>query len=321
MGRVCHRARSPPVYSEEVATQKGIPIVSPMQDRSGEFERHRPRLFGIAYRMLSSRVDADDVLQDAYLRWHRGASDELRSPEAWLVTTVTRLCIDRLRAARAEREHYVGPWLPEPLIGESAPAADAHAELSSSLSIAFLVVLEQLTPDERAAFLLHEVFDTDYPEIAQILGKSEAACRQMVSRARKRVRDQRPRTEVTEAARRAVLERFVHAMQTQDKAALLKLVAEGASWVSDGGGRARAALKVIRGRERVVRFALGAVARHLDRLTFEMTAVNGEPALALRAGDALFSVITVRTDGVRILDVFTVLNPSKLGTQAVIAAD
>jgi len=295
--------------------------VSPIQDRSGEFERHRPRLFGIAYRMLSSRVDAEDVLQDAYLRWHRGASDELRSPEAWLVTTVTRLCIDRLRAARAEREHYVGPWLPEPLIGESASDADAQAELSSSLSIAFLVVLEQLSPDERAAFLLHEVFDTDYPEIAQILGKSEAACRQMVSRARKRVRDQRPRAEVTEAARRSVLERFVHAIQTQDKAALLKLVAEGASWTSDGGGRARAALKVIRGRERVVRFALGAVGRHLDRLTFEMTAVNGEPALALRAGDALFSVITVRTDGVRILDVFTVLNPSKLGTQAVVAGD
>ena len=143
---------------------------------SGEFERHRPRLFGIAYRMLGSRTDAEDLLQDAYLRWHRGASAELRSPEAWLVTTVTRLCIDRLRAARTEREHYVGPWLPEPLIGDTAPPADARAELSSSLSIAFLVVLEQLEPDERAAFLLHEVFDTAYAEIAEILGKSEAAC-------------------------------------------------------------------------------------------------------------------------------------------------
>ena len=121
-----------------------------MQDRSGEFERHRPRLFGIAYRMLGSRTDAEDILQDAYLRWHRGASEDLRSPEAWLVTTVTRLCIDRLRAARTEREHYVGPWLPEPLIGDAAPTADARAELSSSLSIAFLVVLEQLEPDERA---------------------------------------------------------------------------------------------------------------------------------------------------------------------------
>lgn len=166
--------------------------MSALQDRSSEFERHRTRLFGIAYRMLGSRADADDVLQDAYLRWHRGAPRDLNSPEAWLVTTVTRLCIDRLRALHTERAHYVGPWLPDPLIGEAALAADAQAELSSSLSIAFLVVLEQLTPDERAAFLLHEVFDTDYVEIAQILGKSQVACRQIVSRARKRVRERRP---------------------------------------------------------------------------------------------------------------------------------
>ncbi|HEY6515199.1 MAG TPA: RNA polymerase sigma-70 factor [Steroidobacteraceae bacterium] len=278
----------------------------------GEFERHRPRLFGIAYRMLGSRSDAEDVLQDAYLRWHRGASEELRSPEAWLVTTVTRLCIDRLRAARTEREQYVGPWLPEPLIGDAAPAADARAELSSSLSIAFLVVLEQLQPDERAAFLLHEVFDTEYAEIAEILGKSEAACRQIVSRARKRVRGRRPRAQVTDAARRSILERFASAIQSQDKSALLELVAEKASWTSDGGGRARAALKVIRGRELVVRFALGVLGRHSDMFAFEMTSVNGEPALAIRAQGKLFSVITVRTDGIRVLDVYTVLNPDKL---------
>ena len=288
--------------------------MDPKQDRSSEFERHRSRLFGIAYRMLGSRADAEDVLQDAYLRWHRGASDELRSPEAWLVTTVTRLCIDRLRAVRAEREHYVGPWLPEPLIGEAAaPAADAPAELSSSLSIAFLVVLEQLAPDARAAFLLRDVFDTEYGEIAQILGKSEAACRQLVSRARKRVRERRPRTQVSDAARRAVLERFVSAVQSQDKAALLDLLAEGASWTSDGGGETRAALKVIRGRERVVRFVLAVLGRYMDRLTFAATSVNGEPALALLAEGKLFSIITVRTDGVRILDAYTVLNPKKLG--------
>ena len=287
-----------------------------MHDRSGEFERHRPRLFGIAYRMLGSRTDAEDILQDAYLRWHRGASEDLRSPQAWLVTTVTRLCIDRLRAARTERERYVGPWLPEPLIGEAAPAADARAELSSGLSIAFLVVLEQLEPDERAAFLLHEVFDTAYGEIAEILGKSEAACRQIVSRARKRVRGRRPRAQVTDAARRSVLEQFAHAIQTQDKESLLVLVAEKASWTSDGGGRTRAALKVIRGRERVVRFVLAVLGRHSDRFTFEMTSVNGEPALAMRAEGSLFSIITVRTDGLRILDVYTVLNPNKLAAPA-----
>lgn len=287
-----------------------------MAARSVEFESHRPRLFGIAYRMLSSRTDAEDVLQDAYLRWHRGASDELRSPEAWLVTTVTRLCIDRLRAARAERAQYVGPWLPEPLIGDTAPAADARAELSSSLSVAFLVVLEQLEPDERAAFLLHEVFDTPHAEIAEIIGKSEAACRQIVSRARKRVRGQKPRAQVSGAARRSVLERFALAIQMQDKAALLELVAEKASWTSDGGGRARAARKVIRGRERVVRFALAVLGRLRDQFAFEPTSVNGEPALAIRADGRLFSVITVRTDGLRILDIYTVLNPDKLAAPA-----
>ncbi len=290
--------------------------MNPMRDRSCEFERHRPRLFGIAYRMLSSRADAEDVLQDAYLRWHRGASDELRSPEAWLVTTVTRLCIDRLRAVRAEREQYVGPWLPEPLIGETAPAADVPAELSASLSIAFLVVLEQLSPDERAAFLLHEVFDTEYAQIAQILGKSEAACRQTVSRARKRVRDQRPRAQVSDAARRSVLERFAHAIQMQDKAALLDLLADGASWTSDGGGKTRAALKVIRGRERVVRFVLAVLGRNLDRLALELSSVNGEPALVVQTDGKLFSVITVFTDGVRILDIYAVLNPDKLAAPA-----
>jgi RNA polymerase sigma-70 factor (ECF subfamily) len=284
-----------------------------------EFERHRPRLFGIAYRMLGSRADAEDVLQDAYLRWHRGSPDELRSPEAWLVTIVTRLCIDRLRAVRAEREQYVGPWLPEPLIGDAAPAADAQAELSSSLSIAFLVVLEQLAPDERAAFLLHEVFDTEYAEIAQILGKSEAACRQIVSRARKRVRGQRPRAQVSEAARRSVLERFAYAIQMNDKAALLELIAEGASWTSDGGGKARAALKVIRGRERVALFVLGVLGRQADRFEFEMISVNREPALAVQAEGKLVSVIAVRTDGARILDVYTVLNPNKLAAPAATA--
>ncbi|MGB6308849.1 MAG: RNA polymerase sigma-70 factor [Steroidobacteraceae bacterium] len=288
--------------------------MKPMQSPS-EFERHRPRLFGIAYRMLSSRADAEDVLQDAYLRWHRGSSEELRSAEAWLVTIVTRLCIDRLRAVRAEREHYVGPWLPEPLIGEAASPPDASAELSSSLSIAFLVVLEQLAPDERAAFLLHDVFDTEYADLSQILGKSESACRQIVSRARKRVREKRPRVQVSDAARRSVLERFASAIQMQDRAALLELLAEGASWTSDGGGKTRAALKVIRGRDRVVRFVLGVLGRHTHRFDFEMTSVNGEPALALRAEGKLFSVITVRTDGARILDAYTVLNPDKLAAR------
>lgn len=282
-------------------------------DRSSLFEQHRSRLFGVAYRMLGSRADAEDVLQEAYLRWHRAAVDEIRSPEAWLVTATTRLCIDRLRLAREAREVYVGPWLPEPLVSEAAPPADAQLDVASSLSIAFLVVLERLAPDERAAFLLHEVFDSDYGEIAQILGKSEAACRQIVSRARKRVRENRPRMEVSETARRAVLDRFVNAVQTQDKDALLALFAETATWTSDGGGKARAALKVVRGRERVVRFVMGVLARHADMFSFAPVTVNNEAGLAMRTPDgALVSVISARIDGARILDMFTVLNPDKL---------
>jgi len=286
-------------------------------DRSSLFEQHRPRLFGVAYRMLSSRADAEDVLQEAYLRWHRASVDEIRSPEAWLVTATTRLCIDRLRLAREAREVYVGPWLPEPLVSEASPPADAQLDVASSLSIAFLVVLERLAPEERAAFLLHEVFDSDYGEIAQILGKSEAACRQIVSRARKRVRENRPRMDVSEMARRAVLDRFVSAVQTQDKEALLALFAETATWTSDGGGKARAALKVIRGRDRVVRFVMGVLARHTDKFSFAPVTVNGEAGLAIRTPDGtLFSVISARTDGTRILDMFTVLNPDKLPSPA-----
>ena len=282
-------------------------------DRSPVFEQHRPRLFGIAYRMLGSRADADDVLQEAYLRWHRASVEEIRSPEAWLVTATTRLCIDRLRLAREAREVYVGPWLPEPIVSDTSPPADAPLDVASSLSIAFLVVLERLAPEERAAFLLHEVFDSEYGEIAQVLGKSESACRQIVSRARKRVRENKPRMQVNETARRALLDRFVNAVQTQDKEALLALFAEGATWTADGGGKARAARQVIRGRERVVRFALAALARHVDKFSFAPVTINNEAGLALRTPDGrIFSVISARTDGVRILDIFTVLNPDKL---------
>lgn len=282
-------------------------------DRSPIFEQHRPRLFGIAYRMLGSRADAEDVLQEAYLRWHRASVEEIRSPEAWLVTATTRLCIDRLRLAREAREVYVGPWLPEPILSDASPPADEPLDVASSLSIAFLVVLERLAPEERAAFLLHEVFDSDYKEIAQVLGKSETACRQIVSRARKRVRENRPRMQVTETARRALLDRFVAAVQTQDKEALLSLFAESASWTSDGGGKARAALKVLRGRERVVRFVLGVLGRHTDKFSFKPVTINNEAGLAIHTPDGkLFSVISARTDGARILDVFTVLNPDKL---------
>ena len=284
-----------------------------VNDRASTFEPLRARLYGIAYRMLGSRADAEDIVQEAYLRWHRAPADEIRSAEAWLVTTTSRLCIDRLRAAQAERAAYIGPWLPEPLVGEAAaPPADASTELASSLSVAFLAVLERLAPEERAAFLLHEVFDSDYTEIAQILGKSEAACRQIVSRARKRVRDDRPRVHVSEIARKTVLERFVTALLAQDKPALMQLLAADVTWTSDGGGKAKAARKVVHGADHVARFVIGVIGRFAPRVQLRPITVNGELGLALYGEGLLISIISIRTDGTRILDVFTVLNPDKL---------
>jgi RNA polymerase sigma-70 factor (ECF subfamily) len=283
-----------------------------MNDPSVTFQSHRQRLFGVAYRMLGSRAEAEDILQEAYLRWHGVAADDVRSPESWLVTTVTRLCIDHLRLARTSRETYIGPWLPEPLVGDVSPPADSQAELASSLSVAFLVVLERLAPEERAAFLLHEVFESAYAEISQVLGKSEVACRAIVSRARRRVREQRPRVEVSDVARKALLDRFVQALTTHDKSAMLSLFAHEASWVSDGGGKAKAARRIIRGRERVARFVLAVLGRHTDEFVFTPVRINNEAGLAIEVGGRVFSVISIRTDGERILDVFTVLNPEKL---------
>jgi RNA polymerase sigma-70 factor (ECF subfamily) len=283
-----------------------------MDLRAQTFEQHRARLRGVAYRMLGSRADAEDIVQDAYLRWHRASTDEIRSAEAWLVTTVTRLCIDRLRQARVERQAYVGPWLPEPIVGSAATPADAQSELASSLSVAFLVVLERLAPEERAAFLLHEVFDSSYDEIAQILGKSEAACRQIVSRSRKRVKEDRPRIEVSEAARKELLGRFVQAVMNRDRDSLLSVLAKDARWLSDGGGKAKAAHKIIRGAERVARFALGVLGRNISRLDFREIIVNEEAGLALHSNGQLIAVISIRTDGAKILDVYSVLNPDKL---------
>jgi RNA polymerase sigma-70 factor, ECF subfamily len=280
--------------------------------RTQLFEQHRAKLRGVAYRMLGSRSDAEDIVQDAYLRWHRAANEDIRSPEAWLVTVVTRLSIDRLRQAKLERESYVGPWLPEPLV--QSPPADAATELASTLSVAFLVVLERLAPEERAAFLLHEVFDSGYDEIAKILGKSEAACRQLVSRARKRVHEERPRVQVSEAARTKLLNRFVQAIVTNDKDLMMSVLASDAAWISDGGGKTRAALKPVIGSDAVARFVLGVIGRHAQsrEAEFRHVSVNGEAGLALYFAGQLISVLAIRTDGVRILDVFSTLNPDKL---------
>ena len=283
-----------------------------MDDRATTFQQHKPRLYGIAYRMLSSAADADDILQDAYLRWHQTDSGQIQIPEAWLTTTVTRLCIDRLRAARTEREAYVGPWLPEPLVGEASMPADHDSELASDLSMAFLLVLERLAPLERAAFLLHEVFDCDYPEVAAVLNRNEAACRQIVHRARERVKRDRPRYQVPDSARTRLLDKFVSALRAEDHASLMALFSTDATWVSDGGGKVKAARKVVSGPDHVARFALGIWKKYLRLLTHHVVAINGEPGLLLCFEGTPISAVSLDTDGTHIRAVYSVLNPDKL---------
>ena len=283
-----------------------------MDSLAQTFEQHRAKLRGVAYRMLGSRSDAEDIVQDAYLRWHRADKGDIRSAEAWLVTVVTRLSIDRLRQAKQERESYVGPWLPEPLVETEAPAADAATELASSLSMAFLVVLERLAPEERAAFLLREIFDIDYAEIARILDKNEAACRQLVHRAKTRVRDERPRFEVTPAAHARLIEKFVAASRIGNTEQLLGLLAPEAIMVSDGGGKVIAALRILHGAARLVRLFEKIAQNFSGRVTFKSALINGEPGTLRFVDGHLDTVYAFVTDGEQIHEIYAVRNPDKL---------
>jgi RNA polymerase sigma-70 factor, ECF subfamily len=289
-----------------------VRAVESVSDAPGPFERVRGRLFGVAYRMLGSRAEAEDVVQDAYIRWHQSEQRTVRNPEAWLVTTATRLAIDRLRALKAERDSYVGPWLPEPLM--SIPPSPEHAaELASDVSIAFLVLLERLGPDERAAFLLHEVFDVDYADIAALLDKTQAACRQLVHRAKERVRQDRKRFEAPDAARARLLKRFTAALDARDEQALLALFAPEATWIADGGGRAAAARHPIAGAERIVKLVLGLQEKFFrGAASVRLEAINGETGLVFRKDGHIISIVAIATDGNRILDVYAIVNPDKL---------
>jgi RNA polymerase sigma-70 factor, ECF subfamily len=276
------------------------------------FEALRGRLFGLAYRMVGSRADAEDVVQEAYMRWHQAQQSSIENPEAWLVTTTTRLAIDRLRRLKTEREAYVGPWLPEPIV-TAAPPPDRNLDLAADLSIAFLTLLERLAPEERAAFLLHDVFDMGYPQIAAVIDKSEATTRQVVHRARERVRGDRKRFEVTEEAKATLLQRFLDAMQARDEQALLALFAPDATWTADGGGRTAASPLPILGAERIARLVMGLREKFwTGNRRFEFITLNGETGLALRDGDQLVAVMSVATDGQHIHHVYAVVNPDKL---------
>ena len=259
--------------------------------------------------MLGSRADAEDIVQDAYVRWHQVEHEGIENPEAWLVTTTTRLAIDRLRRLKAEA--YVGPWLPQPIVTDEPP--DRHLHLAADLSIAFLTLLERLAPDERAAFLLHDVFDVGYGQIASVLERSEAACRQVVHRARERVRGDRKRFDVTEAAKATLLQKFVAAMEARDEPALLALFAPDATWTADGGGKAGAAAVPIVGADNIARLVLGLREKFwaVDRM-IEVATVNGETGLCIRDGHRLTATMSIATDGERILAVYAVVNPDKL---------
>jgi RNA polymerase sigma-70 factor (ECF subfamily) len=276
-------------------------------------ERYRGRLFGIAYRMLGDVQEAEDLVQETFLRWHTARHDDVVSEEGWLVAVITRLAIDRLRRAETERLRYVGTWLPEPIAtGDVAP--DQRAELASDLSMAFLVLLERLAPEERAAFLLREVFDAGYDEIARILDKSEPAVRQVVHRAKVRVRDGRPRFSPPAERQAELLRRFLDVLAADDKDAMLELFAPDVTLTGDGGGKVSSIRNVVEGPERVTRFFLGLEHKYPGLLTHEIIELNGQPAIgSYSVGDGVLRYATMfDTDGERILAVYRVLNPDKL---------
>jgi RNA polymerase sigma-70 factor, ECF subfamily len=282
-------------------------------DSSAEiFSAYRRRLFGIAYRMLGSRADAEDILQEAYLRWLDSHTAAPRSLEAWLVTVVTRLCIDRLRAAKAERAVYTGPWLPEPLVSPGPLAPERTLELASDLSIAFLTVLERLAPDERAAFLLHEVFDFDYAEIARILGKTQVACRQIVHRAKQRVQDERPRFPVSREAHGQLLEKFIEAANSGRREQIMSLLADDVRVTTDGGGKVSSFRKVLQGADRVARFYAGLSRKFAGRSGYRLADINGEPGLLRYVDGQLESAQAFVMHGTQIGAIYIVRNPDKL---------
>lgn len=276
------------------------------------FDAQRSRLFGIAYRMLGSRADAEDTLQDAYIRWHGSEPSELHNPKAWLATIVTRLCIDRLRAAKTERETYTGPWLPEPFLSPDPPSPDRTAELASDISIAFLTILERLAAEERAAFLLHEVFDFDYSEIAQIIGKSQASCRQIVHRAKQRVHEDRPRFTVPEQTHTKLVEKFLAAASAGSREQIKTLIAEDVRVTVDGGGKVSAFRKVLQGSDSVARLYAGLRRKFGERMSYRLAEINGEAGLLQYTNGKLESVHTFASDGTHVIDIYVMRNPDKL---------
>jgi RNA polymerase sigma-70 factor, ECF subfamily len=291
-----------------------------MSDPAATFEPHRRRLLGLAYRMLGSMAEAEDAVQETYLRWHEVDRGRVEDPRAFLMTTTTRICLDVLKSARARREEYVGPWLPDPVIDTAALAPDAQTALAEDLSVALLLALDRLSPAERAAFLLHDVFDYSFAQVAAALGKNEAACRQLAARARTHVRDNRPSSITARAAANAIDSRhaellsvFINATRTGDLGALTQMLASDARVVTDGGGKVPAALNVIDGAARAAAFLVGATRKGWrNDFSLRFDTINGLPGVVIDSPHGV-----VQTNAFEIADgvihaIYIVRNPDKL---------
>ncbi|WP_159941425.1 MULTISPECIES: RNA polymerase sigma factor SigJ [unclassified Nocardiopsis] len=289
------------------------------------FEGHRPLLTGVAYRLLGTSSDAEDVVQEAWLRWSAADRSRVDDPRAYLVTVTSRLAVDRLRSARSRREAYVGDWLPEPV--SDLPGGADHAELADSVEFAFMVVLETLSPLERAVFVLREAFQMPYAEIGAVIGRGEAATRQLARRAREHVRDRRPRYESDRSRRRRITERFLRACLEGDMEGLTAMLAEDVTLVSDSGGRARAPRRVLEGTAKVGRFlaslgqwrnterflrSVGLPDPRPEHLRVDVTEVNGGPAVLISADGRAASLVVVDVAEDRVRHVYLVANPDKM---------
>lgn len=283
--------------------------VESINDAAASFAPLRPRLLRVAYRMLGSVSDAEDVVQDAYLRWHRTERDEVNDPAGYLVRTVTRLCLDQLKSARHRRETYIGPWLPEPMV---APEADEDS--ADDITLTLMIALERLSPLERAAFLLHDVFGIGFDEIANTLQRDAAACRQLAARARAHLRAERPRFPITAEQGAAIAGAFYQASRSGDVAALTALLADGVTFVSDGGGKRPAAINPVNGADKVLRLLAG-IARKMRPGRSALVAVQpigGLPGFVTCEPDGLLQTTALEIEDGRIKAIYVVRNPDKL---------
>jgi len=292
-----------------------------MTNPAASFEPHRRRLLGLAYRMLGSMADAEDAVQETYLRWHAADRSKVSDPRAFLMTTTTRICLDMLTSARARREEYVGPWLPEPVVDTASLAPDSRTELAEDLSIALLLTLDRLSPLERAAFLLHDVFDFSFSEVASALERNEAACRQLAGRARTHVRDMRPRgaaaapapSDEIDAKHTELMSAFVAASRSGDLNALMQMLAGDVRVVTDGGGKTAAALNVLEGADRAARFLVGATRKGWrEDFTFRFASINGLPGVIVDGPEGPVQTAAFEMKGGAIWALYVVRNPDKL---------